>query len=746
MSLNKNLKIAIVTLASIITTWYLFRDVIPDINHKYFAQGGDGAKDYFTMLYHIKHDTSYIHSGAMNYPYGENIFFCGAQPFLTNVLKFISKYWHGCSSYIVGIHNLSIIIAIALTVVVLFLIFQQLQLPFLFSLLASLGITFLSPQIDRMGGHFSLSYTLYIPLILYLILKFHENKHFTYSILILLMFIIVSFTHGYFFAFYAYLLLGYWIYVFFTQKKSFRPIDFLHIAIQLIVPIIIFQYITQSVDNINDRTSWPWGFLVYRAYPESVFISMNRPYWQWLNHIVKVRNVEWEGIAYVGLVSVVVFSAVLCWIFKTLLKKDFKSVIAITDKPLLNLFFWLSLILLLFSFGIPFIAKLEFLLEYFGPIRQFRGIGRFAWLFFYVLNITTFYLIWQYLKDKKYRNIAFAFLFGILFYDAWFNSKSIQYFINNRLPEFDYAYHHNPSESIQISQYQTIIPIPYFNTGSEAYWVDAACPTMLKSYALALYTGLPLNAVNMSRTSISQCVKNLELVWEPYKDYPVLKEYNADKFIMLYVDTACEHISENEKLLVQQSEFVDTLWGYQIRKISVEKISSLIKIQQEKLLTLKNDSSYMLYTYDSLSTKKAYLGKGALEITKKQSYSLFKGKLFSDKDTSYIISFWIYGMDKDMVPRNVIEVALGEEQNNWYRVDYLSFKDIIKTFDNGWGLLEIPIHTQKPNDYLSIAILKPPYGTPTYYVDNLMIRNGNVVIKFENGLLVNNRIVINNKN
>jgi len=44
-------------------------------------------------------------------------------------------------------------------------------------------------------------------------------------------------------------------------------------------------------------------------------------------------------------------------------------------------------------------------------------------------------------------------------------------------------------------------------------------------------------------------------------------------------------------------------------------------------------------------------------------------------------------MDRDMVPRNVIEVAVGAEKDNWYNVSYYSFKDIVTTFDQHWGLI-----------------------------------------------------------
>lgn len=743
MNLRNKLKIFIVILISFLATWYTFRFVFPEINHKYFAKDGDGIKDYFCMLYHIKHDTSYLYSNVMNYPYGENIFYTGAQPFLTSVLKFLSSIFPQVKKYIIGIHNLSILLSLGLTVIIIFLIFQNLGLPYWYSLFSALGITFLSPQLDRIGGHFSLSYTIFIPLILLMLLKYHERKNILISIFIMIFFIIASFTHGYFFAFYSYIILGYWIFCFISDKRLSISLKLLNFTIQFVIPIFVFQFLTIIVDRIDDRTTWPWGFLFYKAYPESVFLSMNRPYWKWLDHIVNVRNVEWEGISYIGLVSFIVFVFVCMNFFKNLVKKDIDNILKITDIQLLNLFFWLSLFLLLFSFGIPFVFNLEFLLEYLGPIRQFRGIGRFAWLFFYVFNIISFYLIWNFFKNKKLKVVKFLFIFLILFYDAWFNSKSIQYFINNKLPVFDYAYNNNASSFMQVTNYQAIMPIPYFNTGSEAYWHDAACPTILKSYALSLYTGLPLNAVNMSRTSISQCVKNLQLIWEPYKDYPVLKDYDGNKYIMLYVDTTCDKISETEKLLLGQSEYVDTLWGFQIRKITIENIYQLIKFQKDKLSKIHsyNQSSYILFTYDSIPNEKSYLGKGSLKIEKGKNTALYREKLLSDKDSSYIISFWVYGMDKDMIPRNVVEVAIGDEQDKWYDVRYYAFKDIIKTFDNGWGLIEFEVNVKNPKDYLSIVVLKPPLGTPTYYIDNFMIRFGDNVIDYDKKHLVNNRLI-----
>jgi hypothetical protein len=739
---KKIAQILLVLFAGCLVTFYFFSNVLNDINHKYFAQGGDGIKDYYVMLYHLKYDSSYLHSQAMNYPYGENIFFSGAQPFLTNLIKFISSHIYDIRPYTLAIHNLSIIFSLIITVLIIFLIFRHLRLPYWYSLLIALGITFLSPQIDRMGGHFSLSYTFFIPAILYLIFKFYQYQKLWISLIIMILFIIVSFTHGYFFIFYAIILAGYWIYHFYEKKSSDKQ-DYWNILVQFIIPLFTFLLITNMYDTAPDRPQWPWGFLVYRAYPESIFLSMGRPYWQWLNLIVKVRNVEWEGVAYVGLISTLVFMILTFKGFKNLFRKTGTKIFTVTDNNLLNVFFWISLLTLLFSFGLPFIAGLEFLLQYLGPIRQFRGIGRFAWLFFYIFNIVTFYLIWQYFRQKQWSKYLLLIPVAILYYDAWFNSRSIQYFINNQLPEFDYAFHHDYNGKINVREFQAIMPIPYFNVGSENYWYSDKCPAMYKAYTLAVFTGLPLNAVNMSRTSISQCVANLQLVMDPYKDYPVLKAYDSSKYVLVLADTTCDKLSLNEKRIIQYSTLIDTLWGNQIRKISIKDFYRMIEDEKNRtynLTKLNSNAPYRMITYDSLSSYITYSGSGSLRISNRKAYNLYYDRLFGKNDSVYTVSFWVYNMDRDMVPRNVIEVAVGAEKDNWYNVSYYSFKDIVTTFDQHWGLIQFDIPVKNANDFVSIAILKPPLGSPDIIMDNFLIRSNDVYFWLNNQLFVNNKM------
>lgn len=738
-----------VATVGLILTILFAGDVLKNINHRYFAQSGDGAKDYYAMFYHIKHDKSYIHSNSMNYPFGESIFFTGSQPMVSNTIKFISQNVYDISPYSVAIHNLLILLSIALTVLVIYMIFRHLNLPFWYSLLVAAGLTFLSPQIERIGGHFALSYTIVLPLFVLLLLKFNRKPSLGISIFILFVGLWASITHGYFFTFYMAMFSVYWLW----QKPWSNQFDWkkhwLHMLLQLAIPLILVPTLLLYLDLVEDRTTWPWGFLFYRAYPESVFLSPGRPYWSWLNSLVKMRNLQWEGIAYVGLVSTIIFIVIFSSSIKYAIKRQWGNALAITNQPLINCLFWLSFLLLLFSFGIPFIFKMEFLLEYLGPIRQFRGIGRFAWLFFYMVNIVAFYLLWEKQKTKKsvYRILLIVPLV-ILSYDAWFNSKSQKYYINNSLPELDYAFHTNSKPNMNIDEFQAIMPIPFFSVGSENYWHESACfGSMVKMYALSQLTGLPLNATYTSRSSVWRCVENLNLIMEPLQQFPVLKYYNTSKDILLFVDPKCDLINNNERRIVSISTPIDTLWGYELRRLKVDDLAKIPELfRNEYIKNLEaNDTvaeTFFFQEFENAPTPKAFMGTGALKLNKRSYTNLYRGRNVSNNSTEITISFWVSSMKQDIVPRNRIEIVTGREEGNWETWHGYGFMEHTKAFWGDWALVEYSLKLNNSSDFIciSVAPLLPKSGD--VYIDNLLIRpiNRNVKRTANNLLLLNNRV------
>ncbi|HDP76371.1 MAG TPA: hypothetical protein ENN49_11035 [Bacteroidales bacterium] len=751
--MKKLVEYIVVTAVGLIFTYLFAGDVVKNINHRYFSQSGDGAKDYYATFYHIKHDKSYIHSNSMNYPFGESIFFAGSQPIVSNAIKFISQTIYDISPYTVAIHNLLILISIALTVLVIYLIFRHLNLPVWYSLLVATGITFLSPQIDRIGGHFALSYTIVLPLFVLLMLRFNRKPTVGKSIFILLVGLWASITHGYFFTFYMVMFLAFWLWQKPWRKGFEWKKQWLHMVLQLAIPLIVVPTLLLYLDSVEDRTTWPWGFLFYRAYPESVFLSSGRPYWSWLNNLIKIRNLQWEGIAYVGLISTLVFIIIFYNSIKNTIKRQWSKAFGITNQPLVNLLFWLSFLLLLFSFGMPFIFKMEFLLEYLGPIRQFRGIGRFAWLFFYMMNIVTFYLIWEKLKAKKliYRILLIIPLIT-LSHDAWFNSKSQKFYINNNLPELDYAFHANSKPPINIDEFQAIMPIPFFSVGSENYWHESACfGSMVKMYALSQLTGLPLNATYTSRSSVWRCVENLNLIMEPLQEYPVLKYYNHGKDILLFVDPHCDQINLNERRIVNISTPIDTLWGYELRRLKVADLAKLPEVYRSEYLNATLEmpdtitGNYYFQKFENSPTPIAFMGTGALKLNNRNYTNLYWGRLANNNSTEVTLSFWVSNMKRDVVPRNRIEIVTGKEKGKWETWNGFGFMEKTIAFWNDWALVEYNLKLSSPADFICVLVapLLPKSGE--VYIDNVLIRPTNHKVNYfeTNFLLVNNRVFPN---
>ncbi len=143
----------------------------------------------------------------MNYPYGEHVFFTNNQPLISNTVKFISQNIVDISDYTLGILNFTMLFCLVIAPLILYLIFTGVGVGPVLSILASVGITYLSPQIDRFGGHFNLCYVCVIPLMIYLVMQFFKKPGFLLTFLIFLTAMAAALTHFYFYGFLAVLLL-----------------------------------------------------------------------------------------------------------------------------------------------------------------------------------------------------------------------------------------------------------------------------------------------------------------------------------------------------------------------------------------------------------------------------------------------------------------------------------------------------------------------------------------------------------
>jgi len=750
------LTIALATLVIL----YFFSSHLKSINHIYFSAGGDGFKSYYGSIYHLKVDSTYSKFEGMNYPYGESVFFTDNQPLLTNTVKWISNNIFDFSGNMVAIINLFMILSILIAAIFLFLLFSELGVMWWFGALASVGICMLSPQIGRMAGHFSLSHLFWIPLMLYLILKFSRKQNWRLTIVIALVGFLAASMQLYFIGFYGLLLTFYWVQAknWLKENRSSRINAFLHWFVQICVPFIVLELIMISTDQVNDRTTHPYGFLIYLAHPVSVFLPSGTPY-EFVPKYIRVFNhLDWEALAFIGVSALVGFlTGLVVFIGRLFTGKAFWR---ISKQPVLTAFFWASLVALLLSFGLPFKMGMEWLIDYIGPFRQLRALSRFSWLFFYVINVIVFYQLAFWYTNSKKKIVPAIFVVGslaLLFVDGYFNMRGTASRLLNENQVMADVKNENQEnrwiKDIDSEEFQAIIPIPYFHVGSENIWIEPKNNSLENTLIASLKTGLPTTAVMMGRTSISQTYRNYALMMDPVHDYDLLNDFRNKKDILLLLMKGYEP-NDDEKRLIEVSTLVTENDRFQVNRLSFDSLAKVPEkyrreavsgFDRSKLISMgdlfvNDTTSFLFYQGYEGESEPPFSGKGAHVLRVKDWNTLFEQKLQkAKKDDVYLVSFWMKDFQTDGYPRfNIENTQVGEDGKV---LDYF-YSDIhryIKAVDGGWALFEIPVFVKTDEVSLKVAIRNDVLSKANYVIDELLIRKKeNNVYRMESGFLVKN--------
>lgn len=760
----KKLTIILFVIVSLLGVYGFFPNLVTAPNTTYFAADHDGMQNYFGHWYYIKYDSSYVHTQAMNYPHGEFIYYTGIQLVPSAIFKFINNNIIEISDYWIGIQNSMMLLSIVLCALFLFLVFLELKMNYIFSAIWALAITFLSPQLDRFGGHFSLAYLFVVPLALYLLLLFEKTKKYKYSIVLMFFAFWAYTTHPYFFGLIAILLLFYWIYVFIYNKEFSYKTKLYHVLLQFLLPLFAAQLIEIIFCSIDDRTSNPWGFFVYRAFPEGIFLPFGTSYGAFLHSLFKTTSyIQWEGIAYIGLAASIFTIATLLIILKRLIKRNFINAVQVTDNKMLNIFFWASFAALLYSFGLPFILGLEWLVEYIGPIRQMRGIGRFAWLFFFVINIVLAYKLWNWQPKKKILKYLILVPTLMIVYDAYSYSRKKEAHLNNKIELL--SDHNNKLDAnnwvntINASQYQAIIALPYFHIGSENIWINAECSVLKHAFYTSLKTGLPMLNVYYSRTSLSQTYENISLSKEPYRPLNIVNHFpNRKPFLLLAIN--CDKITAPEQNLINQANFIMKLPDFSLYSLPFEvlehiadslyekKINEYAKLSPDDITAM--NAQVVHQSFDSIINSYAYKGKGCFSGKTENYHLLWEGQIpYFDNNQQYILSFWFGNILRDEQLRSTLIIAYLNENQNTIKEDWLSVQANVKILDNNWALIEAPLNSSlvQPNGKVRVLVINSEKSRGELLIDELLIRPATLdfYLKSDSTIMKNNRWFITPK-
>ncbi|MFT6938227.1 MAG: hypothetical protein ACJA1N_002533 [Saprospiraceae bacterium] len=521
----------------------------------------DGFKNYFTFQSYLSQPKGdLLKFTQMNYPYGEYIFYTDNSPAIALPLKFISDNIIDLTAIGVPLYNFILIFGYLLTTVFTYLILKKhLQTGWLI-ILFSICLSWIHPQILRpFVGHLNLGWAWVLLFAMYATQKIMDadsdkNRTQKWLIGLTLMLIWSAFIHLY------YLLinvtfLGFWAVAwaidnYWKKENWWKPL--LKGIVPGVIALAITMIIIRLVDTeyANRLAAKGYNFQDWKLYIPSLFHSYehNTMYFPFR----AIKSINYESYSYLG--SFALFGILGFLIIRILKRSDWiKSFIGKLkiDKNRI-LYYWLFAAIMM-----SFIAlgneihtsnyKIYNYLSLFYYVNQvtemtthFRCLGRFSWFLFWAVNFIFAFIIDQIFinSNKRYFKIIAIVLIGLLILDA----KDFLIHFNKIERANQLTHQANFPEIIELtkdlnsSEYQAILPIPYFHTGSEDFHFTLDAPAMWLNRCgqFQQATNLPLIASQMSRTAYYQPQELFSIFTDSIPNQNLLDRFNDKPILVFY--------------------------------------------------------------------------------------------------------------------------------------------------------------------------------------------------------------------
>jgi hypothetical protein len=718
--------ILITFFAAFLLLAFFYSDVLFHPNDYIFAPGGDGIKNYYTYIFHAKYDTDFWNFGGMNYPYYEHMVYTDGHPLLSWLIGVF-----GLADYGIGILNFLMLISFPICAVFLYKILNHYGVKGWWAIAAALAITFMSPQVYRMTGHLSLSYVFAIPALWWLIIKCQQGKAIFWSVVISMYLLIFFFTHPYLGMILCFFSLFFWLVNTYWNRNKWKQ-HVLYIFIQVLVPIIIFQLLVAVTDTHENRVGQPAGFFDYYASWKSVFVPHDGPLAK-LTHILKIDVGNWESWNYVGLTTTVFAWFILIYLIRNRKTIAFKKIM----QSELGMFTLAAYLILLFAFCFP--LKYDFMrwiVDLVGPLKQFRVLGRFSWIFFYVFTVFSvvgFYKI--YLKHQKKLPMLLVFCAGILFYGYEFYPvhKNLAVTISTAKNPFDKK---NISDDLKelisfvdAGDYDALIFLPFQHMSSENIMLMGTEQANYDAFLLSYHTNKPLMNSISSRMSLTEAILFNNFFSPEFIEKDLVYELPDSAKILVVKNK--DGLKWDERRLVFTTEdafanntfkafhFIPENWNTQYY------FNEVLQWEKEATVSLnqgwKSDTASTWFIYESFDDEvgESLGGPGAMHKEKGGYDIIYEIDTKTMSPGKYTVSFWYYLMvDRPDVLAVAEQDSVGEAKSFWY--DTFEASQSTHIVEN-WCQISMEFEVSPSIEKINILITGNGNGQP-YYIDELLVQ------------------------
>ncbi|MCO5230741.1 MAG: hypothetical protein M9958_06260 [Chitinophagales bacterium] len=571
--------------------WPIVRDA-----HLYvFGTGANSIKSYFTTIYYILYDKN-VHFTGLNYPFGEHLAYVDAQPAISIFCSWLLNENHEYIGNIVAILNLLMLVSVPIGAIYLYRIFTLWKMPTSFSTIMAACITLLSPQILQTTQNFALSYVCFFPMIWFYSASWMQSKKWTSLLYLSLTSVFFSFIHAnYIILTTIFLGLTFLFYTVYEIKIPFAKKKSIFLAIVAIFPLAIYYVWLQQTGAhaILDRPVRPNNFLDYATGFRDVFIPASGKIKEIFQVFLPFRETRPDIYAYVG-TGAILSTLTGVWVLRD----------RITEKEFLpsglGAFLMASIVCLAFSMWIPFRFIPESWMPNFFHVFQLNSEG--AWVFYYVFSATSVWLLFilsEYLRKKSHSVTATTIIIFIVL--IWvteglsLQKQQSNYIKSKGAIANDYlSFENNYAQLLEkIGQspeyFQAILTFPYFNIGSQPFYIKRGTRSFYYASKLAIDMHLPIIQNYSNEISITETLKSIQLLSHPLIKKEILEDIKDERSILLV--TIGNQFEDDEKYLIQQSRLLLSekdlnlydlpLSAFQQKNPNIDSLKSIYPIRKQ---------------------------------------------------------------------------------------------------------------------------------------------------------------------
>ena len=655
--------VTIFTLSYIVTEpWH----ILPDI-------GGDGSKNNFTYLYHSMYGHGYWFEG-MNYPYGEHIVFTDGQPLLSVLFT--------CFKHVTPGESLTVLwwlmgASYVLAIIYVYLILSHFKVSRLPAIIFSGLIVVCSPQLFCLNGHYALGYICVVPMLFYWTILYHERFRLKYCIYVFVTGAVMAFLHPYYVAMILVWTMSYVVGYLLLIKGQLIPKikKVLPIAASAVCVFLLVAIVMKITDPITDRPVSPYFEKGMYTQLSHIFSSIYSPLWKnaMALGIVPKASKGGEGFTYIGVVCAII---VVISLFCSLIKKIRKQPVNMEadNGGFSSIWLFIAFAVLILSMGIPFIWKMEWLLDYFSVLKQFRTLGRFSWIFYNVITIySVVTLYWWYRRFVTKHKPVFGRLIMVLCICLWGYEASGCILFSRQLA-LDSMYHYGfifstfkdtqswaaflEEKKAEKNNFQGLLLLPFFHIGTEKLWVGDPGWLITLGTQASLQLRLPIVDVMLSRSSWSQAEKQVRIAGGPFTDKPILRDIKSDKPFLL-LDIGTSPLCADQQYLLAASDYIGDHNGVKVYvfyparlaandKKMADSVNAILPYMRAADTCIGDKGSLYIDHFDATTRPDHLFGAGAaLPVREAESVlAIIPVRPVRDSEL-YEISCWFLVGDKD---------------------------------------------------------------------------------------------------